>query len=122
MEAIINGYYKIEVVKSTHNRDELSLRVSFSLVDYPDFFPFLANSIKEKKPVTYWENQQESRLLVIGCSFAVRGHMNDSVRNEDIVLREEVYGTAAASVPVEKRKEFFFQHAYGRIDVKKLSG
>lgn len=119
MKAIINGYYEIEIVESTYDQDMLSLRVSYSRSDYPDFHTFIGNTVMEKKPVTYWENQQESMLLIIGCSFCMSVDMlDDSVRNEDIILDEYTYGKIISTVPVEKRKEFVFNQAYGRIDAK----
>lgn len=119
MKAIINGYYEIEIVESTYDQDMLSLRVSYSRSDYPDFHTFIGNTVMEKKPVTYWENQQESMLLIIGCSFCMSVDMlDDSVRNEDIILDEYTYGKIISTVPVEKRREFVFNQAYGRIDAK----
>lgn len=119
MKAIINGYYEIEIVELTDDQDKLSLKVSYSRRDYPDFHQFMGNVVIEKRTVTYRDDQREARVLVTGCVFMMLEHMlDDSVRNDDIILRESTFGKIVADVPLEKRKEFSFNQAYGSIEVK----
>lgn len=115
MKAIIQNHYTVELVNFDQEDANVILHISYSCQKHPDFKDFLVSSVYDQIPILYQDEIKSCKLFVKGFSFSLSKTRRNSLVNDDIVLRKEIYGEIINLVPKENRKNFILTQAYGVI-------
>lgn len=114
----IDNKYNIDIVRQISSGDLTTLYVTFSNLDCPDLSDYLAKKFFSKEPVLFTFDNFSQNVMVKSTVFCGGCKLADETRNEDINLFESAcnpYGDIIYTIPLEKRKEFVENQAYGNI-------
>ncbi|MGN0136107.1 hypothetical protein [Anaerotignum sp.] len=121
MKGIFDGYYQIDIVSEifTDENDVISYRITYSELDYPDFYNYVANKILTQKSIFYKDEEREGFFLIISISIAKANKQSEHLNNKEIPFRQDHYGNILNKVPVNQRKDFLISQYYGTIKMKR---
>lgn len=122
MTAIIDGKYEIEVLEPKRILGHDEIRITYSSKRYPELYEYLKTKFLEKETILYRDEIQEMNLVLEGASIVEKMDIPDDVMNEDIDINEKTYGTEGIMIPLEERKEFIQNQAYGTIKIYHKKG
>lgn len=122
MTAIIDGKYEIEVLEPKRILGHDEIRITYSSKRYPELYEYLKTKFLEKETILYRDEIQEMNLVLEGASIVEKMDIPDDVMNEDIDINEKTYGTEGIMIPLEERKEFIRNQAYGTIKIYHKKG
>lgn len=96
MKGIFDSKYTVNVTKAASDGDQLSLSLSFSGRQYPDFMAYMDGKFFNKEPVYYKDDNIKGRFIMVRSSFSgepidddVRDMLNlESQRNGRIHFHE----------------------------------
>jgi len=121
MKGIFDGYYQIDIVGIIpgDEKDVICYRITYSRLDYPNFYNYIRNKIFEGTSIIFETGKMKGCFSIISISIAKANEQSEHLNNKSIPLRKEIFGNIIDHVPEKYKKGFLINQYYGIIKMRR---
>lgn len=120
MKGVFDHHYQIDIVSEipTSTDNEYLFRITYSELEYPDFFDYIKNKLFKQDTIFYQDEKNEGFFLVL--NIVIMRASLVTIKNK-IRLDKKIYGDIVDRIPLNQRDKFILHQNYGKMKIRRAN-